>query len=170
MQTLNNKDLLKIIVPFIRSIGITVHFESLNSDTFLPGIQIRKGELVVDASKIIYPGDLLHEAEHIACVYPHERPLLNDNVAPENAADAIEMGVIAWSYAALVHLELDADVVFHEGGYQEGGNHLKEIFLNNDMPIGLPLLEWMGLTTSKQNAKEGEIYFPKMIKWLRDDD
>ena len=50
------------IVRFLRGIGISVREEPLTVDTFLPGIMLDKGELIVDPDQLQYPGDILHEA------------------------------------------------------------------------------------------------------------
>jgi hypothetical protein len=65
------------------------------------------GEIVVDMEKLKYYGDILHEAGHIAVVPAKERSTLNEkDIAKREQRDAEEMMVIAWSYAACVHLEL----------------------------------------------------------------
>lgn len=54
------------IADFLNEIGLAVRAASLDEETFLPGILIRKGEILVDEEKLLYPGDLLHEAGHLA--------------------------------------------------------------------------------------------------------
>ena len=44
---------------------------------FLPGIRLEQGALLVDESQLTYPGDLLHEAGHIAMTPPELRPSLS---------------------------------------------------------------------------------------------
>ena len=55
-------------VDFIQSIGISVLFREIPEKSFLPGISIKAGEIIVDPEKLKYPGDILHEAGHIAVV------------------------------------------------------------------------------------------------------
>ena len=54
------------MAAFVRGIGIDVRAEPLPDDTFLPGLDIRHGAIVVDEARLSYPGDLLHEAGHVA--------------------------------------------------------------------------------------------------------
>ena len=59
-------ELVLKIVTFLRGIGIEVRAAQLDHSTFLPGIEVDSGRLHVDEGKLIYPGDLLHEAGHLA--------------------------------------------------------------------------------------------------------
>jgi hypothetical protein len=49
--------------------------------------------------------------------------------------------------------------VFHSDGYKGDAEWLIKMFEKNNF-IGLPALQWIGLTTSEE--------FPKMKKWLRE--
>jgi hypothetical protein len=81
---------------------------------------------------------------------------------------AEEMMAIAWSYAAAVHLGLEPGVVFHEGGYKGGAESLIENFTNGRY-IGVPMLQWIGLTFDERRAKEMGIEpYPRMTKWVLD--
>ncbi len=73
------------------------------------------GKLVVDRGKLKYPGDLLHEAEHLAVVETSRRQSIGAYVG-FNTDEGL--GAIAWSWAALKHLELPPEVVFHPDGYK----------------------------------------------------
>ena len=57
--------LVQTMVAFVESIGIEVRAEDL-PDTFLPGLDIRDGVLCIDMARLTHPGDILHEAGHIA--------------------------------------------------------------------------------------------------------
>ena len=108
----------KDIIEFIQSIGIRV-IESQVPAGFLPGILIDKGEIVLDESQLLSYGDLLHEAGHIALMTSEERDQICGNVKEyrkEGFED--ELGVILWSYAALQHLKVPIDVVFHANGLE----------------------------------------------------
>ena len=83
------------------------------------------------------------------------RSSLNDNLGGDGGE---EMGAIAWSYAAALHIGLDPAVVFHAAGYRGGSQSLLENF-RAGRPIGVPILQWAGLN--------GDDY-PRMIRWLRD--
>src|SRR2546428_2615857 len=107
------------IVDFVTEIGIEVTHEQVNHETFLPGILVRRGKILVDEAKLKYPGDLLHEAGHIAvCPARLRSSLSGEVILPNVNMDVIESQAIAWSYAACLHLGLDPRVVFHEAGYK----------------------------------------------------
>ncbi|MFX0557694.1 hypothetical protein ACOCEA_12915 [Maribacter sp. CXY002] len=125
----------------------------------MPGLQIKGSTILLDRTKLKYPGDLLHEAGHIAVTEETIRPLLGskeiDNSWP---TDGEELAAILWSYAASCHLNLDLEVVFHPDGYKNEASWLIEQF-NNKNYLALPLLEWMSLCKKEE--------FPIMRKWLR---
>ena len=91
------------IIAFLGAIGLRVREQELPENCVLPGISIDAGILLVDRKKLLYPGDLLHEAGHRAVVPGAERVLLSVNVGDEGG---MEMGAIAWSYAAVVAIGL----------------------------------------------------------------
>ena len=95
------------IIDFIRQIGIEVEVAVIEEETFLPGILIKEGKLLVDRDKLLYPGDLLHEAGHLAVMPGRDRQVSAGNIGEEqeyNKAASEEMMAIAWSYAAVTHL------------------------------------------------------------------
>ena len=71
---------LEQIFQFFDEISIQYNFTEIETETFLPGIQIKNGVLQIDLQKLKYPGDLVHEAGHIAVTKSEEREVLNDNV------------------------------------------------------------------------------------------
>lgn len=156
-------------VSFLQSIGIPVHFMPLPDDSFLPGISITNGEILVDMEKLKYPGDILHEAGHIAVVPRAERHLLNaESIAAREQREAEEMMAIAWSYAASVHLGIDASFVFHDSGYKNGGSNIAESFRQGHY-FGVPMLQWVGMTHERPDVSEPDrVVYPAMNKWMRD--
>ena len=164
MKQVKERDLvLKRIFNFFDEISISHNFVEIKAETFLPGIQIKNGTLKIDLQKLKYPGDLLHEAGHFAVTKSEERNTLNDNVIENNADKAgDEMAVLLWSYAAAKKIGLAPEVVFHEDGYKGEAIWLREQFESKNY-IGLPLLQWLGLTEA-----EGKHAFPKMKAWLRE--
>ncbi|MDP4261962.1 MAG: aspartyl/asparaginyl beta-hydroxylase domain-containing protein [Bacteroidota bacterium] len=163
-----NEEITATIITFIRSIGIPVREEPLEENTFLPGMQIRNGELVIDKNKLLYPGDLLHEAGHIAVMSANDRPRLDEQFIKESQhRDAEEMMAIAWSYAACIHLAIDPLIVFHENGYKGGGSYVVENFRAGKF-FGTPMLQWHGMTIEPRHAASPGHAFPKMIKWIRE--
>lgn len=153
---------LNRILPFLAEIGIAVREDKLPADTFVPGIRIDAGTLVIDRARLSYPGDLLHEAGHIAVVLPAERAHLSNNL---HTGPGEEMAAIAWSYAAALHLEIDPAIVFHPHGYKGGAQALRENFQAGRY-IGVPLLQWFGLTHERSEDPARPVY-PRMSRWLR---
>ncbi len=165
----HTNDALQKAVAFINSIGITTTYTTLAPDSFLPGLSIEAGEILIDIAALKYPGDVLHEAGHLAVMPAAERKHANaESIALRPHREAEEMMSICWSYAACMHLQLPASFVFHNQGYQGGGTNLANNF-NNKRYIGLPMLQWIGLACDEQNAAaKGIAPYPAMIKWLRD--
>jgi hypothetical protein len=164
MATFENPLTLQI-TDFISSIGISVRAGEVPDNVILPGILIDKGVLVVDETKLKYPGDLLHEAAHLA-VMPGAQRNSSFNDVSKNAGD--EIATLAWSWAALVHLNLSPEVVFHPHGYKGESDWLIATF-NNGGTMGVPLLQWMGLTAEPGKAEQlGWKSFPHMQRWLRE--
>lgn len=162
---------IEIIVDFLNKIGINCQKTKLfDESTFLKGIKIDKGSLLFDIYQLQHPGDLLHEAGHIALELPSKRHQLNDNVDEgKSPKESLELGVVLWSYAALKFLNLPPQVVFHAEGYKGESDYLIET-LESGQYIGLPLLQWMGLTADVQSVSNQSAQpFPTMIKWLREE-
>jgi hypothetical protein len=145
------------IVGFIREIGLTVARGEV-AESLLPGLAVRRGALVVDEARLAYPGDLLHEAGHLAVADPARRAMLED----VGGDPTEEMAALAWSYAAARHLGLDPAVVFHADGYRGGSANLIEAFDHGRGP-SVPVLQWWGMTP----GWKGEPPFPHMLRWLR---
>lgn len=156
---MDTSDTLSTIVDFLRGIGIPVQTAALAEDGFLPAIAVRDGGLRYDPDRLQWPGDLLHEAGHIAVTDPAIRATVS-----EFASDGgDEMAAIAWSYAAALAVGVDPRIVFHDHGYRGDGQWLAETFATGAY-IGLPMLRYYGL--ARFPHEEGEQY-PAMIKWLR---
>lgn len=158
---------IEAIVSFLQKIGIQVASEKLEEDTFLPGLLIRNGGIVYDPEKLKYPGDMLHEAGHIAVAEETEQ--LTGNVAKgDNRVEmGLEIGAILWSYAASKAIGLPEDTVFHPHGYRGQSEWYIENFRQGNY-IGLPLLEWMGMTCGPEKAAaKGVAPFPEMQHWRR---
>ncbi len=146
----------------MRGIGIAVHGGAQIENGFLPGLEIRDGAIWMDEARLQWPGDILHEAGHLAVTEPELRgaPALSPTPADEMAA-------LAWSYAAAVHLGIPLDVLFHPGGYRGGSEALIEGFTQGRI-LGMPLLAWFGLCIDPLRAEEGgPPPFPHMLRWLR---
>lgn len=160
-------DLTNKITSFLTQIGIETIPVKLAEETFLPGILVKNGRLLIDEEKLEFPGDLLHEAGHLAVAPANLRDKLSDEVVlPELNPDVLETQAILWSYAACVYLEIDPRIVFHEGGYK---GKSQSLLLNFELGIfiGLNGLEENEMAFSTQKSAEiGVEPFPKMQKWL----
>ncbi len=151
------------IAAFIRQVGIEVVPATLDARGPCPGVEARCGVLFVDEARLAYPGDLLHEAGHVAvCDSAVRRSLAAIGDDPGE-----EMAAMAWSYAAARWLGIDPAIVFHAAGYRGGSQALLDAF-DRDMPPGAPMLEWFGMTLSLRKAAAGGAQpFPHMLRWLR---
>lgn len=146
-------------ILFLNSINIPTVFRKFDADSFLPGLLIEKGMIVIDKDALQHPGDILHEAGHLAVVPAADRNrLTHQSIGKRKDREAEEMMAIAWSYAVCIHLLIDPYFVFHTEGYKDGSQFITESCSRNDY-FGLPLLQSIGLTTDS---------YPDMIKWMRD--
>jgi hypothetical protein len=143
------------IAAFLRSIGIVVATGAIDARGAVPGVQIERGVLVVDESRLAFPGDLLHEAGHLAVADPARRTAMTGDAASDGGE---EMAAIAWSYAACLHIGVDPAVVFHSEGYRGGSAAILENFAEGRY-FGVPLLQWFGMTRAEE--------YPVMSQWIR---
>ena len=151
MRPFDMPDTAKIL-DFIREAGIPVELGDLPGDTVLPGMTVSYGVLIVDPRTLVFPGDLLHDAGHIAVADPaagHEAV---------SSDPGEEMAAIAWSYAAALAIGIDPRIVFHDHGYRGGGDYIAENFAEG-RTFGVPLLQFWGLTRDD--------LFPAMLRWRR---
>ena len=151
------------LATFARDVGIAVEAATLAAATLLPGLEIRGGVVRIDEERLLHPGDILHEAGHVAVSDPATRH------SPEFSSTdgGEEMAAIAWSYAAACALGLAPDIVFHPQGYKGGANALVENFTSGRY-IGVPLLQCWGMTVEPRKAQaQGVAFYPHMLRWLR---
>lgn len=157
-----SREVTDVIIGFLREIGLEISEAEVADDTFLPGILVARGILVVDRDKLKYPGDLLHEAGHLAVMPTAVRRTLSDKVEPAGVAmDPIEAQAIAWSYAAAKHLAIDPRVVFHEYGYKGNAESILRSF-EMGVYFGVQGLIDRGLTDPLSSPEA----YPKMRAWL----
>lgn len=152
------------LAAFVRGVGIEVRAATLSEPTFLPGLDIEYGALLIDEERLSHPGDILHEAGHIAVAEPSQRKerRLSRDGGDENAA-------IAWSYAAVRHLGLDPALVFHEAGYHGWSKAFVENF-DAGRYVGVPLLQAydMAVEPPRRGRPVGDaVPFPHMLRWMR---
>ena len=155
--------LISTFHDFLEEIGIVLRKGEVLPGSFLPGVNIMAGEIVYDESTLLFPGDILHEAGHIAVSDAAGRAELFGNVAEVNSGKAgEEMAVLLWTWAAIQKIGIPPEIVFHEVGYKDESEWLIDNFKEGNY-VGLHLLVWMGMT--KQSGTPGG--FPLMTNWLR---
>lgn len=152
--------MLDRIVAFVRDVGLTVTIGAVAADSFLPAVALIDGTVRVDADRLRWPGDVLHEAGHLAVLDPAER----GGAIPDDPA--LEAAAMAWSYAAALHLGIDPAIVFHDGGYKGRGPAIVEAY-RAGVFIGLPMLVAAGMTHAPNAVPPGARAFPAMMRWLR---
>lgn len=158
------KEVTARILAFLDRIGIDVSAAPIEGESFLPGIAIGGGRLIFDPDRLEWPGDLLHEAGHIAVTDPALRATL-DEVRDDPGE---EMAAIAWSYAAAVAIGLDPAIVFHDHAYGGGSPQVIENFTNG-RDVGVPLLHaWDMSGPRPHRALPADARpYPHMDRWLR---
>lgn len=162
--TLTKDQQIQRLSSFIRDIGIDIKEGAVSDRCFLPGVEIVLGSLIYDPEQLLFPGDLLHEAGHIALIPAGLRDRTSGNVNENQLTDGgEEMAVMLWTYAACRHMDLDPGIVFHSNGYKGDSEWLLDNY-NAGTYIALPLLQWMGLCAPNGQSPA----FPHMLKWLRD--
>lgn len=150
------------LVTFVRSVGIEVQAGSIDWKTQFPGLEIRAGVILVDENQLIHPGNILHEAGHIAVHDPLRRAELK--FSPTKGE---ELSALAWSYAAVLHLGLDSELIFYPGSYHGWSTSLRENFAEGRY-LGVPLLQRYGMSLEPRLALErGLKPYPNMLRWLR---
>jgi hypothetical protein len=156
-------------IQFLNHVGICTEERPLPGNTFLAGICIEHGTLLVDRQKLSFPGDILHEAGHIATTPSIYRADMNGDLNPSmNTSLGDDIAAILWSYAALKALGLPPEFLFHEQGYKGASEWYIENFGTGNY-VGLPLLEWMGMTYGIEKATQHQCApYPAMIRWLRE--
>jgi hypothetical protein len=154
--------LVLTLVNFVRSIGIEVQACPITWKTQFPGLDIRAGVVLIDEDQLIHPGNILHEAGHIAVHDPVNRR--RPKFSPSKGE---ELSALAWSYAATVHLGLSSELVFYPGSYQGWDTALVENFAAGRY-IGVPLLQRYGMAIEPRFAHERKLKpYPHMLRWVR---
>lgn len=158
------------IAAFLRQIGLDVVEAPLaEHDGFLPGIRIDHGRLLYDPARLRWPGDLLHEAGHLAVAPAAIRARMSDALEGVEVAHGGEVEAMAWSYAAIRALDLDPSVLFHAGGYHGQSPSLIQTYALGVYP-GCHGLALAGLTLIGEAARAGGVPpYPHMVRWLRGD-
>lgn len=162
-QTAYRENLISTFHDFLEEIGIELREGEVPFDSFLPGVCIQTGSVVYDCHKLLYPGDILHEAGHIAVTDSSKRDNISGNVAEVNSGkSAEEQAVLLWTWAAIRKTGIPPEVVFHPHGYKNASGSLIENFESGEFE-GLDLLVWMKMARPAEERGG----FPQMKSWLR---
>ena len=157
---------LRRTAEFLRSIGIRIEPAPIDGPTVFPGTLIRHGTLVVDEEKLVAPGDVLHEAAHIALAPPERRS--SDAAFLRDADGGEEIATIAWCWAAILRLGLRPEDVFHGTAYPRGDSPTIIEAGKGGNFIGFPLLQVWGMAFDAQHARaRGVEPYPHMVQWIR---
>jgi hypothetical protein len=157
--------MLARILTFLDEIAIDYSFEELSTDTILPGVSMKDGILIIYRDKLLFIGDVLHEAGHLACMPPDIRKTMCGKLEDNDMHHGGEMMAMAWSFAVANHLSIPASIVFHENGYNgDAENLIKQFEWGNG--VGVPLLQWNSMCYDQNGAILNQSQpFPHMLKW-----
>lgn len=160
---------LERILAFLREVGIPVREARLEGEGFLPGVRVADGGLLFERARLRWPGDLLHEAGHLAVLPPAHRATMSGDLAGhEQVPHAGEVEATAWAYAATVAIGLAPTVLFHEGGYHGQSASLAMTYAMGVYPGAHGLVQ-AGMTAGATEATgRGEAPYPAMRRWLRE--
>lgn len=182
------------VIDFLRRIGLRVDEATSTAQlagSFLPDVLVQEGGLVIDAAKA-FPGDVLHEAAHLAVIPAQFRPFangdlneveermaryLNENpmglaTYPEDPLSrailqAAEAEATAWQYAAAVEIGLPERWIFPMKSYDGTRVSLLRSLRHNQY-MGINGLRAAGWTTLRPNPHQPHIpTYPKLKFWLQ---
>lgn len=156
--------IIEQILKFFDEIGLSYTKADIGEHSFLPGLKIYQGALQIDLNHLKYPGDLLHEAGHIAVTPANLRDQLTGDMKFLGHTAAEETAAIAWSYAACKYIQLKPSIVFHPDGYKGASQNLIKAFEEGG-GFGFPLLHYWGMC-EQIGTPEG---YPIMHKWFRNE-
>jgi hypothetical protein len=149
-----NGAIVRTIAAFLESLDIPVRPTRITHATLVPGVDIHEGGLIVDEPHLLRQADILHEGGHLAIT---PRALRRDLYGKIGSSPADEMTTIAWCWAAIHHLGIAPEELFHDQVISGNGPTLLENFLAGRY-VGVPMLRRLGMTVD----------YPRMVRWTRD--
>jgi hypothetical protein len=182
-------------VDFINSIGISIIMADTSSATlnksFLENVRISQGGLIVDMARV-FPGDILHEAAHLAIIPQHFRALAVDDLDEVNRAmsaylEANSEGLMsypedqlcrailqsgeteatAWQYAAAQAMGLPDEWLFPSHAYDGTAKDILDS-LRYRQYLGINGLQAAGWTVQRKHPyKQMPVpVYPELAFWL----
>ena len=146
--------ILRTIAAFLESLDIPVRPIRINHATLVPGVDIHEGALIVDEPQLLREADPLHEGGHLAIT---PRALRRELYGTIQSTPADEITVLAWQWAAALHLGIPVEEMFHEQCISGNGPTLLENFRAGRY-VGVPMLKRWGMTVD----------YPTMLRWTID--
>lgn len=146
--------ILRTIAAFLESLDIAVRPTRITHKTLVLGVDIHEGGLIVDEPQLVSPADPLHEGGHLALT---PRALRRELYGTINSTPAQEVSVLAWQWAAALHIGIPVERMFHEQCVGDMGPTLLENF-SEGRYVGVPMLRKWGMTFD----------YPRMVRWTID--
>lgn len=162
-------EMAKKMIDFVRSIGIEVKHGSVPDNPLIPGIRVQHGVMLIDENNLTYPGDILYQAGRIAILPATERDAYHGEDHKDNNWEAAQaMAAMCWAWAALTHLQIAPEVVFHNGGYKGQSTQIIQGYQSGAF-MGLPIMQMYEMAYEPHQATaRGLQAFPFMYKWTND--
>lgn len=179
---MKHAETLEPVLVFLETVGVECIAGDVSPDSFLPGIEIQQGRLIFDAEQLASPGDLLHEAGHLAALPSQWRHQVSGDVdaclarlavehEPDTPIEHTDLVPIAWSYTAALHAGIDPLQVFDAAGYgADAGGDIRIICQQLQMGLfpGIAMLARAGLCSAPPPFGDGgdPAPYPHMKRWL----
>ncbi|WP_157740770.1 hypothetical protein [Mucilaginibacter xinganensis] len=143
---------INTITQFLQFAGIGFAFRDIETESFLPGLELEDGKIIIDTKKLLHPGDILHEAGHLATLPSDIRCSVSGRLPDTDMHRSGELMALAWSYAACLFTGIDPQIVFHEHGYKGESENILQNFKAGRY-LAVPGLELRGMTYGKKKSR-----------------
>lgn len=182
----------RVACEFVRSIGIPVEVTEESAALaggFLPEIQVANGGLVVDVTRV-FPGDILHEAGHLAVIPAVFRAKASGHLEVVHATmshylqthiddlmsspeDPVCRGIMqsddpeatAWQYAAAQAIGLPDEWLFPKDAFDGDAASILAA-LRARQYLGINGLQAAGWTVCRRSPRRDVPEYPELAFWL----